>query len=73
MPGINGFDLGMKFREHADKMDVTFVKETVTAIHDRKETKQVETASGTSYEARTLILATGAEHTAATSTGRDGV
>lgn len=63
MPGINGFDLGMKFREHADKMDVTFVKETVTAVHDRKETKQVETASGTSYEARTLILATGAEHT----------
>lgn len=63
MPGINGFDLGMKFREHADKMDTHFIKETVTAIHDQGQTKVVETASGASYEAKALILATGAEHT----------
>lgn len=62
MPGINGFDLGMKFREHADKMDVNFLKERVTAIQDNGQSKTVETASGASYEARSLILATGAEH-----------
>ena len=63
MAGISGFDLGTKFREHADKMDARFVKETVTAIRDQGQTKVVETASGASYEARALILATGAEHT----------
>ncbi len=62
MPGISGFDLGMKFREHADKMDVTFLKERVTAIRDNGQVKTVETASGASYEAKSLILATGAEH-----------
>lgn len=62
LPGINGFDLGTKFREHTDKMDVTFIKEKVTAIHNNGQTKAVETASGTVYEARSLILAAGAEH-----------
>lgn len=62
MPGINGFDLGTKFREHTDNMDVTFIKEKVTAIHNNGQTKAVMTASGTTYEARSLILATGAEH-----------
>lgn len=62
LPGINGFDLGTKFREHTDKMDVTFIKEKVTAIHNNGQTKAVETASGTVYEAKSLILAAGAEH-----------
>ncbi len=62
LPGINGFDLGTKFREHADKMGVEFLKEKVTAIHDNGQSKTVETASGVSYEAKSLILATGAEH-----------
>lgn len=26
LPGIGGFDLGMKFREHADKLGVEFAK-----------------------------------------------
>ena len=62
LPGINGFDLGTKFREHTDKMDVTFIKEKVTAIHNNGQTKAVETASGTVYEAKSLLLAAGAEH-----------
>lgn len=32
LPGIGGFDLGMKFREHADKMGVEFAKDTVLKI-----------------------------------------
>lgn len=62
MPGINGFDLGTKFREHAQKMGAVFLREKVTAIHDQGQSKTVETASGTAYEAKSLILATGAEH-----------
>lgn len=62
MPGINGFDLAQKFRSHADGLGAVFRSGRVTAIRDGGEFKVVETADGTSYEARTLILAGGAEH-----------
>lgn len=62
LPGINGFDMGMKFREHVDGMGVPCRTAKVTSIADHGQSKAVETADGTTYEARTLILATGAEH-----------
>ena len=64
MPGINGFDMGMKFKEHADAAGVEYKTASVSAIRDEEHAKIVETADGTNYEARTLILATGAEHAA---------
>lgn len=64
MPGMNGFDMGMKFKEHADLMGAEFRTASVTAIRDEGTKKVVESADGTSYEARALILATGAEHAA---------
>lgn len=62
MPGISGFDLGQKFRSHADALGVSFQGGRVVSIHDGKDKKTVETADGTKYEARALILAGGAEH-----------
>ncbi len=62
LPGMNGFELGMKFREHADKAEVEFQKATVTAVRVREDKKIVETADGNTYETKALILATGAEH-----------
>lgn len=32
LPGINGFDLGMKFREHADKLGACFVTDEVQKV-----------------------------------------
>lgn len=64
MPGMNGFDMGMKFKEHADLMGAEFRTASVTAIRDEGAMKVVKTADETSYEARALILATGAEHAA---------
>lgn len=64
MPGMNGFDMGTKFKEHADLMGAEFRTASVTAIRDEGAKKIVETADGTSYEARAMILATGAEHAA---------
>ncbi len=32
LPGINGFDMGMKFREHADKLGAEFADGTVSSI-----------------------------------------
>lgn len=62
MPGVNGFDLGQKFRSHADGLGVVFKNGTVTAVRDEGGRKIVETGDGASYEARALILAGGAEH-----------
>ncbi|MBD5524527.1 MAG: thioredoxin-disulfide reductase [Lachnospiraceae bacterium] len=62
MPGINGFDMGVKFKEHADAMGAQYKSASVTAIADRREVKVVTTADGTEYEAKALILATGATH-----------
>ena len=32
LPGMNGFDLGMKFREHADRLGAVFAEDTVQRI-----------------------------------------
>lgn len=61
LPGINGFDMGMKFREHADKMGIEFVEADVIKITDKQDVKEVETNQG-SYQAKALIIATGAVH-----------
>lgn len=62
MPGMGGFDMGMKFREHADAAGAEFKTASVAEIRDKGEVKTVRTSDGTSCEARAVILATGAEH-----------
>ena len=32
LPGINGFDMGMKFREHADKLGCEFMTANVISV-----------------------------------------
>ena len=61
MPGINGFDMGVQFRQHADKLGVEFKEAEVSAIEDRGAVKVVRTDSE-ELEAKTVILATGAVH-----------
>ena len=77
MPGINGFDMGMQFREHADKLGTEFVDAEVLSLEvedadmeeiqlEAAETKskgyiKIHTTQGT-YETKTAILATGARH-----------
>ena len=34
LPGMNGFDMGMKFREHAEKMEAKFMEADVSGIED---------------------------------------
>ncbi len=62
LPGINGFELGQKFRQHADALGVVFQNGKAVSIHDGGDRKIVETADGAKYEARALILAGGAVH-----------
>ncbi len=60
LPGINGFDMGMQFREHADKLGVEHAEGEVTGIEDGKVKKVITTDK--EYEAYAIILAMGANH-----------
>ena len=61
IPGVNGFDLGMRFREHAERMGARFVQAQVVGVTDGDGKKTVHTKGG-DYEARAVILASGAVH-----------
>lgn len=61
IPGVSGFDLATKMREHADKLGAEFVNAEVTAFECDGDIKKV-TADGKVYEAKTVIIATGASH-----------
>lgn len=63
LPGIGGYDLGLKFREHADGLGAEFAEDDVQRIEDEGKggLKRV-VCSNETYEAKTLIVATGAVH-----------
>lgn len=61
IPGVGGFDLGSKFRAHADELGCQFVTAQVRELRVEADKKIVIT-DGETYEAKTLILATGAKH-----------
>lgn len=61
LPGINGFDLGMQFREHADRLGTEFVEADVTGIKNLPDCKKVLTSAG-EFTAKAVIIAAGAEH-----------
>ena len=61
LPGISGLDMGQAFRAHADKLGVEFVEARVKEIVDNGNFKTVRTRKA-EYEAKEVILATGAQH-----------
>lgn len=61
LPGINGFDMGMQFRAHADRLGVEFQETEVTALCPREGSWLIRTENG-ELAARAVILATGAVH-----------
>lgn len=61
LPGVGGYDLGTKFREHADNLGAQFAEDEVLRIEDAGDVKRVVCEHET-YEAKTVILATGASH-----------
>lgn len=68
LPGINGFDLGMKFREHADKMGAEFMEaevagvETDTELSESGEKGHVVKTDKGDFPTKTLLIATGASY-----------
>ncbi len=61
LPGINGFDMGMQFRAHADKLGVTFQTAEVTGLAKEGDAWKVQTTKE-ALETKSVILATGAHH-----------
>lgn len=61
LPGIGGFDLGSKFRAHADTLGAVVISEDVLSVTLDGPVKKVKTTAA-EYESRTVILATGAVH-----------
>lgn len=61
MPGSNGFDMGMKFREHAESMGAKFLVENVKKIEEIDGNYRIVTEKE-EIETKTVIIATGAKH-----------
>lgn len=61
LPGINGFDMGQKFQDHARAAGAEFLETEVSKVEDGGNVKIVHTAKG-DLEARALIFAAGAHH-----------
>lgn len=78
LPGIGGFDLGMKFRQHAEQLEASFKEDEVQRIEmaaeDDEELKAAEiqpeggaavkkvVCKKDTYLAKSVIIATGATH-----------
>jgi len=64
-PGLyhmGGFDLAMKFREHADALGASFVTGEVEKIDEISGGKKITCKDGTEYETKTVIISGGAKH-----------
>lgn len=59
--GINGYELAMKFKEHAGELNVLFEEGDVLSITDG-DVKEINLADGRIIKTKTIILATGAAH-----------
>lgn len=62
LPGIGGFDLAEKFREHSDKMGTEYITGEVVRIEDLGAGKKVHLADGQVFETASVVIATGARH-----------
>jgi len=61
IPGVSGFDLGTKFREHCDQLNMNFITGEVVKFEVEDSIKKVTLEDGTSYYSKTVIIAAGAK------------
>ena len=71
--GVSGYDLSVKFREHADKLDVPFMEGNITSIEDKGYYKQVILENGNIVNAKAVVIATGATHKKLNVSGEDSL
>lgn len=61
LPGLGGFELGMKLRAHADSMEARFVQAEVSGVEKITQGYRIITNKET-FETKTVVFATGAGH-----------
>lgn len=62
LPGMGGIELGQKFREHCDRLEVTFIEAAVERVELQSNVKKIYLENGEIEESRTVVLAMGASH-----------
>jgi len=62
LPGIGGYDLGIRMREHVDALEGQFVTGSVLSITLDGNEKIIRLEDGNSYRAKAIIIAAGASH-----------
>ena len=60
-PEIDGFDLMLKFREHAEKYQLPIVSEDIVSMAKNSECFEATTDQGNTYSGASVILAVGRE------------
>ena len=60
-PGISGFDLSTKFREHCEKLNTKFITGEVTDFRLDNEIKVITLDDGNEYRSKTVVIATGGQ------------
>ena len=70
LPGIGGFEMAERFREHADKLECEFCEAEVTTIKKNDCYFTVSTDKE-NFETKTIIIATGASHARLNIPGED--
>lgn len=61
LPGMDGFDLGTKFQDHAKQMGMQTIHTKVMQIEEQEGSYMILTQEG-EYKAKTVLLATGTKH-----------
>lgn len=61
-PKIDGYELSQKFREHADLLETEFLRDEVLQIENEGNLKKVFLKNNGTVRAKTIIIASGAEH-----------
>lgn len=62
LPGINGFEMGMKMREHAEKLNTPFMTNEVINVDIDDKIKVITCQDGTVIKTKTILIATGANN-----------
>lgn len=62
MYGENGYDLAVKFREHAENLGVIFLEAEVADIVDHGDEQELRLDNGEVIETKAILIATGAKH-----------
>ena len=62
LPGISGFDMAMKFREHAEQLGAEFVNDSVKELIPGEDGIKHVVCEEAEYAAKTVIIASGAHH-----------